>query len=112
MVSHIAANKYAKMFITHEKRSREALSRDSIIFDDVDALIFLHHNDALVIKHRISDINFKHVLIYPGSSVNVIHSTVIEEMQLIDKVIPSQFLSPGSTTLVRQLMRKLFCPPF
>lgn len=31
----------------------------------------------------------KHVLIDPGSSANIVHMRVLEQMKLVDKVIPS-----------------------
>ncbi|XP_070039502.1 uncharacterized protein [Nicotiana tomentosiformis] len=64
-----SATKKMKVSITHSKKLRE----DDITFteEDADGLL-LPHNDALVISLNVIDFKIKRVLVYPGSSANII----------------------------------------
>ncbi|XP_070005068.1 uncharacterized protein [Nicotiana sylvestris] len=88
-VTYTTANKVSKVTITHGKRVRHVLEKQSITFDDADANGMLSpHNDALVISLLVHDTNVKRVLIDPGSSVNIILLRILREMQAKDKLIP------------------------
>nr|XP_009767300.1 PREDICTED: uncharacterized protein LOC104218497 [Nicotiana sylvestris]XP_016469054.1 PREDICTED: uncharacterized protein LOC107791484 [Nicotiana tabacum] len=48
-VMYTAAKKTSKVMVTHGKRVRQVLEKDSIMFDDVDADgVIIPHNDAVV----------------------------------------------------------------
>ncbi|XP_009763130.1 uncharacterized protein [Nicotiana sylvestris] len=93
-VTYTTAKKVSKVTVTHRKRVRQALEEDNITFDDVDADgVFIPHNDTLVISLLVHDNNVERVLIYPGSSVNIILLRVINEMQADDKLVPKARIS-------------------
>ncbi|XP_019242046.1 PREDICTED: uncharacterized protein LOC109222099, partial [Nicotiana attenuata] len=56
---------------------------------DADGVIILH-NDALVISLLVHDTNVKRVFIDPGSCINIILLTVVNEMQADDKMVPKE----------------------
>ncbi|XP_070054579.1 uncharacterized protein [Nicotiana tomentosiformis] len=88
--------------ISHEKRTQQMLTGESIRFGDEDAdRLTISHNDALVITLRIFDTDMRRVLIDPGSSANIIQSRVVEEMELIGQIIPKVGLLSGFNNSVR-----------
>ncbi|XP_009625555.1 uncharacterized protein [Nicotiana tomentosiformis] len=79
----------SKLLVTHGKRIRQVLEGDIITFDDEDAdVLFIPHNDVLVISLLVCDTNVKRILIDLGSSINIILLRVVNAMQAIDRVIP------------------------
>nr|XP_009797392.1 PREDICTED: uncharacterized protein LOC104243827 [Nicotiana sylvestris] len=75
-----------KRSITHERY--DGLKK-SIIFDesDADSLTF-PPNDALVITLRILDTDVKRIMVDDGSGACIIHTRVLAQMRLEDKIIP------------------------
>nr|XP_009794267.1 PREDICTED: uncharacterized protein LOC104241061 [Nicotiana sylvestris] len=75
-----------KRSITHERYDDLG---DSIIFDksDTDGLT-LPHFDALVITLSISDTDVKIIMVDDGSDACIIHSRVLTQMRLEDKIVP------------------------
>nr|XP_009774682.1 PREDICTED: uncharacterized protein LOC104224693 [Nicotiana sylvestris]XP_016454156.1 PREDICTED: uncharacterized protein LOC107778418 [Nicotiana tabacum] len=65
-------------------------SEDILAFSKEDFETLSHpYNDALVISFLLNNIQIKHVLMDPGSSANVIRSTVVEQLGLVDQIIPT-----------------------
>ncbi|XP_019256295.1 PREDICTED: uncharacterized protein LOC109234683 [Nicotiana attenuata] len=90
-VTYTAAKKVSKITVTHGKRVRQVLEKDSTTFDDADADgALIPHNDALVISFLLYDTNVKQILINPGSSVNIILLRVVNEMHADDKLVPKE----------------------
>nr|XP_016485636.1 PREDICTED: uncharacterized protein LOC107806036 [Nicotiana tabacum] len=53
------------------------------------------HNDALVILFLLSNVRIKRVLVDPGSSANVIRSKVVEQLGLLDQIVPASRVLHG-----------------
>ncbi|XP_059310120.1 uncharacterized protein LOC132061295 [Lycium ferocissimum] len=82
--------KRTKISITREKRIRNDEPDGPITFDDKDMEgIVQPHNDALVIAVLVNKFRIKRVLIDPGSSANIIRWRVIEQLGLLDQVVPA-----------------------
>ncbi|XP_059306211.1 uncharacterized protein LOC132057603 [Lycium ferocissimum] len=90
--------KRTKISIVREKRTRDHLSGASISFDDADEEgVIQPHNDALVISVLIFKTMVKRILIDPGSSANIIRWRVVEQLGLLDRIVPATGYSAGST---------------
>ncbi|XP_059310915.1 uncharacterized protein LOC132062348 [Lycium ferocissimum] len=75
--------------ITPEKQARDYMPEGTISFNDEDAEgIMQPHNDALVISILIFKSQVKRILIDPGSSANIIRWRVVEQLKLLDQIIP------------------------
>ncbi|XP_060216331.1 uncharacterized protein LOC132643823 [Lycium barbarum] len=82
--------KCTKISITREKRIRNDDPDGPITFDDEDMKdIAQPHNDALVISVLVNKFRIKRVLIDPGSSANIIQWRVIEQVGLLDQIVPA-----------------------
>ncbi|XP_059289790.1 uncharacterized protein LOC132043309 [Lycium ferocissimum] len=82
--------KRTKISITREKRVRSDDPDGAITFDDEDMEgIAQPHNDALVISILVNNFRIKRVLIDPGSSANIIRWRVIEQLGLLDQIVPA-----------------------
>ncbi|XP_059290705.1 uncharacterized protein LOC132044233 [Lycium ferocissimum] len=80
--------KRKKVSITQEKKTRDYILEGSISFNDEDAEgIIQPQNDALVISVLINKSQVKRILINPGSSANVIHWKVVEQLGLLDQIV-------------------------
>ncbi|XP_070034642.1 uncharacterized protein [Nicotiana tomentosiformis] len=80
--------KCTKVSITREKWTRAYVPKGTLSFNDEDAMGILQpHNDALVISVLVNKIQVKHVLIDPGSSANIIRSSVVEQLRLQDQIV-------------------------
>lgn len=80
-VTFTTAKKFTKRSTSHEKRMRQTLIRESIVFDDEDAHgLNMPHNDALLIALQIFGTDVRRVLIDPRTSTNIVQLRVIEEM--------------------------------
>ncbi|XP_059288158.1 uncharacterized protein LOC132041462 [Lycium ferocissimum] len=81
--------KRTKVSIVREKRTWDCVTEGSISFSDEDAEgIIQPHNDALVISILIFKSQVKRVLIDPGSSANIIRWRVVEQLRLLDQILP------------------------
>ena len=81
--------KRTKVSIVREKRNRDYLPEGSISFSNEDAEgIIQPHNDALVISILIFKTQVKRILIDPGSSANIIRWRVVEQLRLLDQIVP------------------------
>ncbi|XP_060210401.1 uncharacterized protein LOC132637306 [Lycium barbarum] len=79
-----------KFSITREKRIRSYNPDDPISFNDEDMEgIVQPHNDALVISVLVNKFRVERVLIDPGSSANIIRWRVIEQLGLLDQIVPA-----------------------
>ncbi|XP_059277547.1 uncharacterized protein LOC132031588 [Lycium ferocissimum] len=93
--SMIAGNSFTafkkmKISVTLENRTRELLDEGTITFSNEDTTcVTLSHNDALVIAVFIECFQVKRVMVDPGSPANIIHWKVVEEMRLLEKIIPA-----------------------
>ncbi|XP_060211674.1 uncharacterized protein LOC132639223 [Lycium barbarum] len=82
--------KRTKISITREKRIRNGDPDGPITFDDEDMEgITQLHNDALVISVLVNKLRIKRVLIDPVSSANIIRWRVIEQLGLLDQIVPA-----------------------
>ncbi|XP_059298083.1 uncharacterized protein LOC132050735 [Lycium ferocissimum] len=82
--------KRTKISITREKRVRSDDPEGAITFDDADMEgIAQPHNDALVISILVNNFRIKRVLIDPGSSANIIRWRVIEQLGLLEQIVPA-----------------------
>nr|XP_009590468.1 uncharacterized protein LOC104087641 [Nicotiana tomentosiformis] len=88
--------KHTKVSITREKCTRDYVPEGSISFSDEDTEdIVQPHNDALVISVLINKSRVKHVLIDPGSSPNIIRSSVIKQLGSRDQIVPVVWVLNG-----------------
>ncbi|XP_060195433.1 uncharacterized protein LOC132624713 [Lycium barbarum] len=82
--------KHTKISITREKCIRNNDPDGPITFNDEDMEgIALPHNDPLVIFVLVNKFRIKCVLIDPGSSANIIPWRVIEQLGLLDQIVPA-----------------------
>ncbi|XP_060202483.1 uncharacterized protein LOC132630917 [Lycium barbarum] len=82
--------KRTKISITREKRIRNDDPDGPITFNDEDMEgIAQPHNDALVISVLVNKFRIKRVMIDPGSSANIIRWRVIEQLGLLDQIVPT-----------------------
>ncbi|XP_059288649.1 uncharacterized protein LOC132042027 [Lycium ferocissimum] len=88
--AHGPVMKRTKISITREKHVRSDDPDGAITFDDEDMEgIAQPHNDALVISILVNNVRIKRVLIDPGSSANIIRWRVIEQLGLLDQIVPA-----------------------
>ncbi|XP_070007235.1 uncharacterized protein [Nicotiana sylvestris] len=82
--------KRTKVSITREKWTRDYLPEDTLTFseEDIEALS-QPHNDALVISILLYKVQVKCILVDPGSLENIIRSRVVEQLGLLDRIIPA-----------------------
>lgn len=72
-VTFTAAKKFTKMSNSYEKRTRQTLTRESMVFDDEDVDgLNMPHNDAVVITLRNFETEVRKILIDPGSLTNIV----------------------------------------
>ncbi|XP_060200468.1 uncharacterized protein LOC132628722 [Lycium barbarum] len=82
--------KHTKVSITKEKRTRSYDPESPISFSDKDIEgIVQPQNHALVISVLVNKFRVKCVLIDPGSSATTIRWRVIEQMGLLDQIVPA-----------------------
>ncbi|XP_059306365.1 uncharacterized protein LOC132057779 [Lycium ferocissimum] len=82
--------KRTKVSITREKHTQSYDPESPISFNDEDiGGIVQPHNDALVVSILVNKFRLKHVLIDPGSSANIIRWRVIEQLELLDQIVPA-----------------------
>ncbi|XP_060178167.1 uncharacterized protein LOC132608112 [Lycium barbarum] len=82
--------KRTKISITREKCIRNDDPDGPITFNDEDMEgIAQPHNDALVISILVNKFSIKRMLIDPGSSANIIRWRVIEQLGLLDQIVPA-----------------------
>ncbi|XP_060202480.1 uncharacterized protein LOC132630914 [Lycium barbarum] len=79
-----------KISVTREKRTREFLENEAITFSDEDAAgVTLPHNDTLVITILTENFQVNRVMVDLGSLANILHLKVVEEMGMLEKMIPT-----------------------
>ncbi|XP_060183169.1 uncharacterized protein LOC132613135 [Lycium barbarum] len=82
--------KKTKFSITQEKRTRDYVPDEFISCSDEDVEgIIQPQNDALVISVLINKTHVKCILIDPCSSVNIIQWKVVEQLGLLDQIVPA-----------------------
>ncbi|XP_059285933.1 uncharacterized protein LOC132039474 [Lycium ferocissimum] len=82
--------KRTKFSITRKKRSRDYVPNGFISFSDKEVEgITQPHNDALVIFVLINKTHVKRILIDPGSSANIIRWKVVEQLSMLDQIVPT-----------------------
>ncbi|XP_060211603.1 uncharacterized protein LOC132639133 [Lycium barbarum] len=88
--------KKTKVSITREKRTRDYVPEGFISFsdEDMEGIIQLH-NDALVNSILINKSQVKRILIDPGSSANIICWKVVEQLGLLDQIVPAAWVLNG-----------------
>ncbi|XP_059310228.1 uncharacterized protein LOC132061418 [Lycium ferocissimum] len=95
-IPRVPIMKRTKISIIGEKRTRDHLPGGSISFDDGDAEgIIQPHNDlcgnfVLIFKTKV-----KRILIDPGSSANIIRWRVVEQLGLLDRIVPATRVLSG-----------------
>ncbi|XP_009769603.1 uncharacterized protein [Nicotiana sylvestris] len=69
---------------------RDHMTEDTLAFSKEDLETLAEpYNDALVISFLLINIQIKRVLMDPGSSANVIRSKVVEQLGLLNQVVPA-----------------------
>nr|XP_016445023.1 PREDICTED: uncharacterized protein LOC107770249 [Nicotiana tabacum] len=87
-----SAAKKTKVSTTHSKR----LWDDGSTFTDEDAdRLLLPHKDVLVISLNVLNFKIKHVLVDPGSSVNIIQWRVLDQAKLTGSIVSTTKLPDG-----------------
>ncbi|XP_060200357.1 uncharacterized protein LOC132628607 [Lycium barbarum] len=82
--------KRTKFSITREKRNRDYVLDGFISFSDEEVEgITQPYNDALVISILINKTHVRHILIDIGSSVNIIRWKNVEQLGLLDQIVPT-----------------------
>nr|XP_009787079.1 PREDICTED: uncharacterized protein LOC104235099 [Nicotiana sylvestris] len=83
-------SKRARTTTIEEGSARERLPRETLIFSKEELETMMEpHNDALVIPFLSNNTRIKRVLVDPGSSVNIIRSEVVEQLGLLNQVVPT-----------------------
>ncbi|XP_009623088.1 uncharacterized protein [Nicotiana tomentosiformis] len=97
-----------KRSITHEQYDE---FEESIISDksDTDGLAFPHY-DALVITLQILDTDVRRVMVDDGSGACIIHSRVLAQMKLEDKIVPRCITLTGFNNAVDQTSGEITIP--
>uniref|UniRef100_A0A1S4CT45 Uncharacterized protein n=1 Tax=Nicotiana tabacum TaxID=4097 RepID=A0A1S4CT45_TOBAC len=84
------------MSTTIEGPIRDRMTENTLAFSEKDLETLTEpHNDALVISFLLSNVQIKRVLINPGSSANVIRSKVVEQLELLNQVVPASRVLHG-----------------
>nr|XP_016461826.1 PREDICTED: uncharacterized protein LOC107785113 [Nicotiana tabacum] len=110
-VSRGPVSKRTRTSTTKEGLSRERLHKDTLIFSKEDLEDMMEpHNDALVISFLSNNTRIKHVLMDPGSSVNIIGSEVVEQLGLLDQVIPTPRVLHGFNMIREETKREITLP--
>nr|XP_016486756.1 PREDICTED: uncharacterized protein LOC107806998 [Nicotiana tabacum] len=66
------------------------MSEDILTFSKEDfETLTRPHNDVLVNSFLLNNIQIKHVLVDPGSSTNLIRWKVVEQLGLLDQIVPT-----------------------
>nr|XP_009803240.1 PREDICTED: uncharacterized protein LOC104248636 [Nicotiana sylvestris] len=69
---------------------RDLMTEDSLTFSEEDLETFAElYNDTLVISFLLSDVQIKRVVVDPSSSANIIRSKVVEQLGLLNQVVPA-----------------------
>ncbi|XP_070003494.1 uncharacterized protein [Nicotiana sylvestris] len=88
--------KCTNVSITKEKRTRDYMPEDTLTFSEEDIKALSQpHNDVLVISILLNKVQVKRVLVDPGSSTNIIRSRVVEQLRLLDQIIPASRVLNG-----------------
>ncbi|XP_060190726.1 uncharacterized protein LOC132620001 [Lycium barbarum] len=105
--------KRTKVSTTREKRTRNYVPEGSISFNDEDAEGSIQlHNEALVISVLINKSQVKRILINPGSSANIIRWKVVEQLGLLDQIVPVARVLYESIWRVKIRRGELLCRPW
>ncbi|XP_060178173.1 uncharacterized protein LOC132608117 [Lycium barbarum] len=81
--------KKTKVSITRETKTRDYVPEGFISFSDKDTEGAIQpHNNALVISVLINKSQVKRILIEPGSSASIIRWKVVEQLGLLDQIMP------------------------
>nr|XP_016456269.1 PREDICTED: uncharacterized protein LOC107780254 [Nicotiana tabacum] len=65
------------------------MTEDTFAFSEEDLETLAEPYDALVISFLLSKVQIKRVLVDPSSSANVIRSKVVEQLGLLDQIMPA-----------------------
>ncbi|XP_070029907.1 uncharacterized protein [Nicotiana sylvestris] len=95
-----------KISITREKRTRSYVPEDALTFSEEDIeTLSQAHNDALVISFLVNAFQIKRVLVDPGSSANIIRLRVLEQLELLDQIVPASRVLNGFN-MANEIMKK------
>ncbi|XP_070005964.1 uncharacterized protein [Nicotiana sylvestris] len=82
--------KRTKVLIIREKLTPDYVPECTVSFNDEEAEgISQPHNDVLVTSILLNKVQVKRALVDPGSSANIIRSTVVEQLGLQDQIVPA-----------------------
>ncbi|XP_019253998.1 PREDICTED: uncharacterized protein LOC109232706 [Nicotiana attenuata] len=85
-----------KVSATTKGQTRGRASEDILAFSEEDfKTLSRPHNDALLILFLLNNIQIKRVHVDPGILANVVRSTVVEQLELLDRVIPTSRILNG-----------------
>nr|XP_016492633.1 PREDICTED: uncharacterized protein LOC107812118 [Nicotiana tabacum] len=79
-----------------ERQTRSYISEDALTFreEDIEALS-QPHNDTLIISSLLNNVQIKRVLMDPCSSTHIIRLKVVEQLGLLDQIIPTSRVLNG-----------------
>nr|XP_009759463.1 PREDICTED: uncharacterized protein LOC104211990 [Nicotiana sylvestris] len=67
-----------------------------LAFSEEDFETLYHtHNDVLVVSFVLNNVQIKRIIVDPGSSANVIRSKVVEQLGLLNQIIPTSRVLNG-----------------
>ncbi|XP_070015448.1 uncharacterized protein [Nicotiana sylvestris] len=88
--------KRTKISIPREKQTWGYIPEEALTFNDEDIeTLSQPHNDALVISFLMNTFQIKRMSVDPGSSANIIRSRVVEQLGLLDQVMPTSRVLNG-----------------
>ncbi|XP_070015542.1 uncharacterized protein [Nicotiana sylvestris] len=88
--------KQTKISITREKRTQSYIPEDALTFNEEDIeTLSQPQNDALVISFLLNKFQIKYVLVDLGSSANIIRLRVVEQLELLDQIVPTSRVLNG-----------------
>ncbi|XP_019227854.1 PREDICTED: uncharacterized protein LOC109209121 [Nicotiana attenuata] len=77
--------KRIKVFAATQGLTRGRVPEDTLAFSEEDFETLSHpHNDVMLISFLLNYIQIKRVLVDPGSSANIIRSTVVEQLGFLN----------------------------
>nr|XP_009777967.1 PREDICTED: uncharacterized protein LOC104227421 [Nicotiana sylvestris] len=89
-IPQVTMIKRTKLSAVIEGSIRDRVAEDTLAFSEEDLETLAEpYNDALVISFLLNNIQVKRILVDLGSSANVIRSEVVEQLGLLDQIIPT-----------------------
>nr|XP_009775449.1 PREDICTED: uncharacterized protein LOC104225373 [Nicotiana sylvestris] len=96
------------MSTTEEGPTQNRVPKDTLVFSEEDLKAMIEaHNDALVILFLLNNTRIKRMLMDPGSSANIIRSEVVEQLGLLNQVVPFPRILHGINMTGKVMKREI-----